>query len=118
MKIKMNQDQLKSHCESELEDCVKEKNDWLKRFNKNAMDALSWSDGLFVICAKEELHEEILEAVKNGTSVEDIVNYTLREVLSGAGRIPASTSSGHNRCEQAKLKAKADLLEALTSRLR
>ncbi len=113
MKLKMNAEQLKNHCEKVLAKCSQEKREWVEKFNTDAMHALSWSDGLFLVCATEAVYDEVLGALNNDVSVEDIVKYTKNEILNKARFVQNSSSAGSNRCEQTRLQAKAELLSTM-----
>jgi hypothetical protein len=115
MKIKITQDRFAEHVKATIESCDSDKKKWLAKFEADAATALSWSDLMFEVCAKEAVYKEISEALENNVTVADIVDYTYKEVLNQARFPSSSTSSGHNKMEVAFLKAKSEMLSVMCS---
>lgn len=107
---------LQSHLQCHIDQATKAREVWVKRFNLNPLDALTWSQDLFKLEAKAAVAAEVLKGMQESNcTLETIVSYARGRALRGAQFPPSSTSMTSNLVEQSVTMAWAEIYESASS---
>lgn len=109
------QDFLVKRFQWKLEQAQSDILEFVGKVQHDAAYALSWSNSVFSVAAKERVYKQVLNSINEGTDVDTIIGGVTDRVLHKAKYPAQSTSPTSNLIEQYELAAWAEVLSDLQS---
>ena len=95
-------------CHPVIEQAAIELEKFKASLEENPLYALSWADRLYDMVAAGKVAQEVIAALMDGATSNDVQGYAIDQALRGAASPGRSTSATSNRAEEAETKAWAD----------